>query len=85
MKEIPEIETLFDLLSENPIWDLCKEDNIHFYIRNTNLKERKPHLRVRKDNGMVDCLNGITFRYGPDVTIGRQMTAKQLCELVRKE
>jgi len=57
-----DVEAMLDLLASNHNegWDFYKETDCHIFIHNKKFK-KPPHCRIRKDNGMLECLNGIKF------------------------
>ena len=82
--ELPEVEDVLDVLAGNHSngWELHKIDSVHIFIRNSNFKGG-PHVRIRRDNGDLDCLGGITFRYGVENVIGRSMPCGDFVKLVK--
>ena len=74
---------VLDVLAENyqEGWSFHSEDNVHIFLHCTKAK-KPPHLRIRKDNGMMEVLNGANFQVG-DVSIGNRLTVEQFIGLVR--
>jgi len=88
MENNSDIEELLDIMSKDLAdgWEYHSDDLVNLYIKNIRFKyPRPPHVRIRKDNGLVTCLNGLTFRNGPDNIIGWQMPCKTLLQIIRKD
>jgi hypothetical protein len=83
--ERQEVEQLLDILAEHwdEGWTYHSENDIHIFLHNAKFK-KPPHMRIRRDNGIIECLNGITFRYGPDNVIGWRMPCQDFIDLVTK-
>ena len=82
MSELPEVELLLDILAANAKygWEHHRTDSVYLYLKNTNGKN-PPHVRIRRDTGMVECLNGISFQVG-DTKIGWRMTCRDFVDVV---
>ena len=82
--ERPDVEEMLDILAENheEQWSYHKEDECYIYIYNKKFKG-KPHIRIRKDTGMLECLDGIKFYKDGKKTGLWRMTCEEFVKLVR--
>ena len=77
-----DVERVLDVFAENfgSGWAFHKEDSVHLFLKNENARN-PPHVRIRKDNGMMECLCG-QFQY-EGMKIGYRIKADDFVKLVR--
>ena len=61
--EREDVERMLDVLADNHVegWNYHSEDSCYLYISNKKHFKKEKHIRIRKDTGMLECLNGIKF------------------------
>jgi len=79
-----DVGEVLNVLAENcgEGWNFHKEDSVHVFLKN-DFAKNPPHIRIRKDNGVMTCLCG-QFQIGR-VPIGYQITAEEFVKTVRSE
>jgi len=85
--ELPQVEAVLDALGdsvEDRDWDYLKEDAIYIYLWNKKAKRREPHLRIDKQIGTIQALNGINFMKNGK-PIGYIMTCEDFINMVKNE
>jgi len=70
---LPEINEILNALANSHMygWDFHHEDDCHIFIKHK--ADKQPCCHIRKDNGLVEMLNGTQF-YENGIAIGWRLS-----------